>query len=156
MIALRPDAQGDQETPLTPAFERAPPPLTVCPPLPGGAQLREPDGVRLQDRRGRALVGSRGQGLELVQAPQQGALAQQAQVAVGQFALHIAQADTERTPALDLGVDIAADALVGPQPVSQVEGNDYVVPSNSQTKCGQRSDTSPSASRVGAAGCYYD
>ena len=53
------------------------------------------------------------------------------------------QVEAQRTPAGNLGVDVAADALVGPQPIVQIEGDDYVVPPHSQTKRGQRSGTSP-------------
>jgi len=99
------------------------PAATIGPVLTGGAQLGEPNGVQLQDRRGGQFVSARRQGLELMQALEQSALPEHPDVAMGQFALHAAQAHTEGAPALNLGVDIAADALVGPQPIVQVEGN---------------------------------
>ena len=64
---VRPHAQSDQQTALAAAFDRAQAAFGVGAILASGAQLREPDGVQLEDRRRGALVSPWGQGLELVQ-----------------------------------------------------------------------------------------
>jgi len=121
--AFRPDAQGDQQAAFAPAFDGTAAAFAVGTPLARGTQLRKPDGIQLQNGWGAAFVSAWGEVLELMQALEQGALPQYPDVAVRQLTLHGAQAHAEGAPALNLGVDIAVDALVGPQPVSQVQRN---------------------------------
>ena len=85
------------------------------------AQQGAPDGIDLDDG-GRILGLTVGiQGLELVQTLVQSPQRYRAKVELLRLLAHLPQAQRHAAPALDLGIDVCAQALIGSQHVLEVD-----------------------------------